>query len=146
MLATTTVAALNACGSARGAQSPPDVNQPSTPSAAATSGARSGTISMSIAPSPNPFPGCPVTAGVLLAALKADGVLYPRSGRPDLLGTVDCYKGFATAIPSVNGQPLGGRVLFGNDGTSWRPLNTGSADFCRGYVPPDIAAHFDGCR
>jgi hypothetical protein len=84
----------------------------------------------------------------LLAALKKDSDLSSRSvGADGVLDQVDCYKGFATAKVFVKGEPRDGRVLFGYDESTgtWRPLNIGSANFCEGYVPSDIAKHFEGC-
>jgi hypothetical protein len=95
-----------------------------------------------------PGEGCPVTVETLLSALrKSDTDVFDRAARPDGLRNPVCYRGYAAAGTVPDGKSQPSRIVFGLDaGTAtWRPLNVGSADYCDGYVPSDIAAHLDGC-
>jgi hypothetical protein len=73
--------------------------------------------------------------------------MYKRAGRPAALEAVTCYGTFAVAQTAPDSATQQSYLLFGFDGTSrtWRPLNLGSANFCAGYVPADVAAHLPGC-
>jgi hypothetical protein len=103
--------------------------------------------------SPRPTPalygpdGCPVDASTLVVALRSSGSnLYSRSGRPGTLEHVTCYQGYAVGQTPNNGVSQPSWILFGySDSRSWQPLNLGSAEYCAGYVPNDIAEHFPGC-
>ena len=101
-----------------------------TPSAAATGGADA----------------CPVTTQTLESAVQADAKFGPKAGSWKL-GQPVCYKGFASApiLSDFGGDP--GYMLFGHDAEkgTWRPLNNGSARYCDGHVPAEIASHFPGC-
>jgi hypothetical protein len=100
------------------------------------------------APARGPAPACPVATDTLVSALKASSTdLYKRAGRPTALQDASCYGTFAVAQTVSDGWTQVSSVLFGFDAGSrtWRALNIGSADFCAGYVPADIAAHLPGC-
>jgi hypothetical protein len=58
-----------------------------------------------------------------------------------------CYQGYAVAHTAPDGATQPSYVLFRYDAKTgrWQPLNVGSADYCQGYVPADIASHFEGC-
>ena len=139
--AATGVAAATRSGTAK---ADPDETVATVPSG--TAATPPGTLSA--APGSDRVAACPVTAETLLTALKASGTtMYARAGRPAALATPTCYGTFAVAqtVPDRNTQRSS--VLFGFDAAShgWYPLNLGSADFCAGYVPADVAAHLPGC-
>ena len=58
-----------------------------------------------------------------------------------------CYATFATVRVEPDGGGQASRVLFGFDQTTraWEPLSNGSAGYCEGYAPADVATHFTGC-
>jgi hypothetical protein len=92
--------------------------------------------------------GCPVSVQTLMSALTTSTTdMYKRAGRPAALRDPVCYRGFAIAGTVPDGKSQPSQIVFGFDvrATAWRPLNVGSADYCTGYVPTDIAAHLDGC-
>ena len=87
---------------------------------------------------------CPVSEEALFAALKADVAFYQRAGKPTALYHVTCYDNYATVGAEIDGRKLQGAIFFGYDPATmtWRPLNMGSAGYCKGYVSPEIASHF----
>jgi hypothetical protein len=126
-----------------GASAAPASGAATAPARTAASPGRS-----TAAPAHGPASTCPVTADTLLTTLKAGSTdIYKRAGRPAALETPTCYGRFAVAQTAFNGTTQQAYVLFGFDATSgtWRPLNLGSAEFCTGYVPTDVAAHLPGC-
>ncbi|GIG63272.1 hypothetical protein Lfu02_76440 [Longispora fulva] len=147
----------------RPAQALPGTPLPGTPLAGAprpttptSSAPRTATPSQTSAAAPAPGSnsgsapgsGCPATTDVLFTALKSGtGGMYSRSGNPAALRDPVCYAGFASAgtIVDENHQPS--RVLFGYDAASrhWTPLTVGSAHYCEGFTPEDVAAHLPGC-
>ncbi|MGA8112824.1 MAG: hypothetical protein WCA46_04080 [Actinocatenispora sp.] len=128
-------------GSADGAQSSGNGTPSSRSSASASPTVSPSGDSGSAASDP-----CPVDAATLLAALKESDI-YGRSGDPDDLKDVECYRGYAVAgaVRRDNDpeyQAPG--ILFGysEPDSAWRALNLGSLGYCDGYVPADVAAHF----
>jgi hypothetical protein len=82
-----------------------------------------------------------------MAALKSSSSdIFARSGKPATLEHVVCFQGYAVAETPYNGVSQNGYILFGySAGGDWQPLNLGTAEYCAGYVPSDIAKHFPGC-
>jgi hypothetical protein len=97
---------------------------------------------------PEPDAGCPVTAEELVKALRnpPDGDRW-KDG-PKTLEKVKCVDGFAVGHTPYTGANQPAWILFGFDDTTrqWRVLNVGSANYCEGYVPDDVAAQLPGCQ
>jgi hypothetical protein len=128
------------CGTATTASGATGASETAAPSLAAPS-------AVATTPSARATAGCPVTVETLTDALKAssDRRFNALPGHVSL-SNVQCLENFA----AVRADPTGGQrsqLLFGFDPATgvWRPLNEGSADYCRGYVPDAIASHFSGC-
>lgn len=139
--------ALSACGSAQPSADAPAPSQAPAPAVAAPSPTES-TASAPATPAPvtpsaspprspaasvNP---CPVSEQTLLKALKGTDAAR-RGGDATHLVRIKCYRGYATAR---NGAPRpgtdAGYYLFGyrRPQNTWVALNTGTADYCQGYV------------
>lgn len=112
---------------------------------------RTSTTTSPVTPPPTTPPpvtsvsaSCPVRGETLLAALKTTD-MYARAGKPGALLDVVCYGAFASARDAGGGQP--NRILFGFDAATgrWKPLNVGSANYCAGFVPAEVASHMPGC-
>ncbi|MEV6931693.1 hypothetical protein AB0M46_45380 [Dactylosporangium sp. NPDC051485] len=119
---------------------------PSTsPAAGAKPAARpSGAGSPATRPAADP---CPVSAAALLSALHDSPDFYQRAAKPAALQDVACASGYAIAGTAYDGQHQTTQIVFNFDptGARWRPLNLGSADFCEGFVPNDIAPKLPAC-
>jgi hypothetical protein len=153
----------SACGSANGqdtaapnaARSPaaPTASVASGPTSTVTTGEPKPATGASTTPArSDPVPAgnkvCPVQADVLMTALRTStSDIYSRAGKPNVLQDVVCYRMFATAgtVPDGKSQPV--HIVFGFDAAArvWRPLNLGSASYCAGFVPDDVAAQLPGC-
>ncbi len=153
------VASISACGSAHATSRPGSTAAPlsaGTPSAGNSSAvptddppsAAAATSAAPVGATRTVGDGCPVSVQTLLSALTTSTTdMYKRAGRPAALRDAVCYRGFAIAGAVPDGKSQPSQIVFGFDvrATAWRPLNVGSADYCTGYVPADIAAHLDGC-
>jgi hypothetical protein len=141
-LGTTESPALTATPAPSGTAAPPPGAVTATDGSVASSGVAAKPAAR------GPASACTVTAETLLSALKATSTnMYKRAGRPAGLQTPVCYGTFAVAQTVPDSGVQQSSVLFGFDTGSrtWRALNLGSADFCAGYVPADVAAHLPGC-
>jgi hypothetical protein len=136
--------ALSACGAAGAAHSSagaPTPRQTPAPVVAPTTESASPAASTSPAASPPGSPvasvnPCPVSEKTLLKALKGTDAAR-RGGDATHLVRIKCYRGYATAR---NGAPRpgtdAGYYLFGfrRPQNVWVALNTGTAEYCAGYV------------
>jgi hypothetical protein len=128
-----------------------DTSAASAPTATATSGTQAPTTSPSETATPPAAPAktsaCPVTASVLLTALKGDSEFGPRSTAVTTLTNVECYEPYAMAAVPGTETMQGGMVLFRHDPAAgtWHPVSLGSADICEGHVPPEIKSKFKYC-
>jgi hypothetical protein len=105
-------------------------------------------VDTSVTTPASPVVACPVTAAVLVAALKNSPEIYERTIKPETLDAIECFDNFATGKTPEDGKSQPARILFGYDVTAkqWRALNLGTATICDGYVPTELAKKFDGCR
>jgi hypothetical protein len=138
--------ALSACGSGRPSADAPSPSRATPIQAPAPVVAPSPTESTVPAPampsaSPPRSPAasvdpCPVSERTLLKALKGTDAAR-RGGDATHLVRIKCYRGYAVAR---NGAPRpgtdAGYYLFGyrRPQNVWVALNTGTADYCEGYV------------
>ncbi|MFG2044300.1 hypothetical protein [Dactylosporangium sp. NPDC048998] len=90
---------------------------------------------------------CPVTVTTLLNALRDSPEFYQRAAKPAALQDAACANGYAIAGTVYDGQHQTTQIVFSFDAAAshWHPLNLGSADFCEGFVPDDVAAKLSAC-
>jgi hypothetical protein len=124
-----------ASGPSAAATSAVPANVPSTPAQADTTAGSSASQ------------GCPVDTATLLAALSLNTQLEGELAQPVQLLTPDCYDGYAIARTAPKPGLDAPTVLFhfAVATSTWRAVDLGTADFCRGHVPAAVAAHLTGC-
>jgi hypothetical protein len=76
-----------------------------------------------------------------------DSAFYTRTAKPKTLAKSVGYDAFAVAQTPDDGVTQQSWIIFGYVAASrtWRPLNVGSAEYCEGYAPHEVASHFPGC-
>jgi hypothetical protein len=94
---------------------------------------------------------CPVTVETLRDALTSSADERWRNMVTDRYTLQDpiCYRGYVSLRlePKPTTPTDGAWILFEFDETrqGWVPVNVGSASYCEGHAPPEIANHFPGC-